>query len=182
MNILDLLNIKSHHEMGLSTLVKNSVLLHLFTETLFTKWIKTKDRKIKNWVKDNKFFAKPGTVLLIPDDNFKLIEVYSGINEKFNFWDIAKIKQNLPQGKYKLANSLANDESYSIAWALENYRFSPFKKINNQNPNNYKSGNAELYISKSTFTKVNPVVQGCYLARDLINFPANYLSPEKWKK
>ncbi len=156
-------------------------LLRLVSEKSFKNYYKTLGKKDQNWIKENNFNAELGESIFMPDNNNHIKEVIVGIGEKKNFWNYAKISKFLPPGNYKIDSKLFSEEAIAISWSLENYSFKPYKNTKN-NTNQQTNKNPKLSVSKKTLDKIKPILQGCYLARDLINLPANFLGPDEMER
>ena len=128
------LNLNNQKRSGLSSTIKNCIKLSLIEEQSFKDWYKDCPLKLKNWIDGNDFKPISGSVLLCPDNQLNISEVFAIVGSKNIFWEIAKIKKSLPKGSYEVFPPKKNISIYAVAWALENYNFSPFiskeKKIN----------------------------------------------------
>ena len=151
-------------------------ILRLFSKKSFKEYFKSLDKKTQNWILENDFKAEIGQIIFVPDQERHIKEIIFGIDERKNFWNFAKISKLLPPGNYKLDNKLYSEEEVAIAWSLENYRFKPYTNVK-KNINKKKQSN--LFVSSKTLNKIKPILQGCYLARDMINLPANILGPDE---
>ena len=166
---------------------KDSKKLFLLSEHDLKIYLTKENVNIQNWVKANNFSAKPGTILPVPEKDLKVISYFVGINKTFDFWSLAKIKKLLPPGYYIIDESLlsrrdeilSKKEFQAIVWALENYRFKPFssKPLIEKEIKNDEIKTANLFVNDKTLNKVSSTIEGIYLARNLINLPANILGP-----
>ena len=123
------------------------------------------------WLLQNQFRAKPGQSCIIPNSQGEITEVLFADDEK-NIWSFAKLVNRLPVGVYQLDEAIAtvNQRRFALAWALESYRFSRYKKTDRTLPS--------LYLSPSMRESLLPEIHAIYLTRDLINTPANDMTPE----
>ena len=178
MNSNAYLNLNNQKRSGLSSAIKNCIRLSLIEEKSFKDWYKDCPLKLKNWIDGNNFKPTSGSVLLFPDSKLNISEVFAIVGNKNIFWEIAKIKKSLPKGSYKVFPPKNNNISiYAVAWALENYNFSPF--ISKAQKSISFINQAQLCIEERNLKKVLPLINGVFLARDLINLPANLINPEK---
>ena len=159
---------------GLIDKVIDPIKIVLTEKISFNKNKNTLTKKTLNWINSNTYIPSVGSILCIPDDNFKIKNIFAGVSEKFSLWDISKIFKKLPFGNYKIENNKIHLKKYAIAWSLENYKFEYYSH-NSKKVENKKN----LILNETIFKEIMPVVDGCYLARDLINLPANFLNPEK---
>ena len=163
---------------GLSSNLKNCINLNIIEKSKFKKWNESCSEDLKNWIKTNSFKPISGATLFFPDNQLKLKDVFAVIEKPDSFWEIAKIKKSLPEGNYKIIfpNLEQYEYMFGLAWALENYKFNPFnsklykKKLANKE--------TKLLIKNSTLKEILPLINGIYLARDLINCPANIINPK----
>ena len=178
MNSNAYLNLNNQKRSGLSSTIKNCIKLSLIEENSFKDWYKDCSLKLKNWIDGNGFKPRSGSVLLYPDSKLNISEVFAIVGNKNIFWEIAKIKKSLPKGNYKVFPPKSNNISiYAVAWALENYNFSPF--ISKAQKSILFINQAQLCIEEKNLKEVLPLINGVFLARDLINLPANLMNPEK---
>lgn len=163
---------------GLSSSLKNCIKLNIIEKSQFRKWNESCSEELKNWIKTNGFKPISGATLFFPDNQLKLKEVFAVIENPSFLWEIAKIKKSLPEGNYEIIYPKLEkyDYMFGLAWALENYKFNPF----NSNLEKKYSENKEskLLIKNSTFKEILPLINGIYLARDLINCSANIINPK----
>ena len=162
---------------GLSSQLKNCTKLNLIKKSQFDEWHNNSSQKLKNWIKSNNFKPVSGSVLFYPNSEFNIQEVFAIIENDNSFWEISQIKKLLPDGNYEiiLLNFEKYEYDYSLAWSLENYFFSPF---NSKKDTKKLDKNSNLLIKNTTSKSVLPLINGVYLARDLINYPANIINPE----
>lgn len=84
-----------------------------------------------------------------------------------------KLASVLPAGTYRFAKSPDNLRLATLAFALESYCFERYKK------NAAKTFPILLAGAKAECMEVEQIAQAIFLARDLINTPANDLGPEE---
>jgi leucyl aminopeptidase len=82
-----------------------------------------------------------------------------------------KLTTSLPTGTYRLAGSIEEPELATLAFALGGYRFNRYRMS--------KNGIVQLVAPEGVdLAAVGRIRDGIFLARDLINTPANDLSPD----
>ena len=161
-------------EFSLIQKAKHPIKIILSDKNSFEKLKSSMAKNILNWVNFNSYESLVGSILCLPDNNFKIKNIYAGIGKKFSLWDIACIIKKLPFGEYEIECNENNLKKYAIAWSLESYKFNYFSnKIYN------KKNKKNLILTSKVSNAITPVVDGCYLARDLINLPPNILNPNK---
>ena len=137
-------------------------------------WLKKQSQYLKNWCLSSNFKGQSKKIILVPYDDGKLQEVLIG---EGNNSDLSGLSNFSKESKgnyyldYKYSNSLEAD--LYIAWLWGNYRY----KKNSKNPKSL------LYVKKeSDFIDYHNLNNATSFARDLINEPANTLTPESFKR
>ena len=147
----------------------------ILKENEFSKWLKKQDKRTKAWLENNAFKAKPGSHCLLPaNDGGSIDKVLLSVNNQQDIWSYADLATRLPESIYQFDNELDDHtlDLASIAWGLDCYRFSRYKKSNNTI--------AKLLLKKSTNKKrIDTITGSIYLVRDLINTPTEDLGPEQ---
>jgi leucyl aminopeptidase len=142
--------------------------------TDFNNWLKKQNQQTKNWLAANKFTAKSATFCIMPNKNGSAEKIFLGVENADDFWAFGVLPNKLPEGIYQIVANWKNDQlnrAY-FGWALGCYNFSEYKKI--------ESPTAKLFISEQNFAEVANIVDGIFLVRNLINFPAADLNPESF--
>ncbi|HEV8096294.1 MAG TPA: leucyl aminopeptidase family protein [Burkholderiales bacterium] len=125
------------------------------------------------WLKTLGFNADPGKFAFLPGSDGRPNKVVVGANLKRDpIWALAGLPETLPEGRYRLDARLDRERATKIAlgWALGAYAFTRYKKP--------KRGFATLvWPDRADRKEVERLAQGVFLARDLINTPAEDLGP-----
>ncbi len=149
--------------------------IYLLTPAALAKWLEQHAGREANWINQNGFMGASGTVLTIPDKTGNIESVLVGQDSEIDYWTLGILVAKLPEGVYRLADT-PNDETMSLAvlaWGLGAYSFDKYKKPPCER--NYPS----LVVPKSiNLDTIIAQLEGLYLARDLINTPANDMGPE----
>lgn len=146
---------------------------------LSTQSLSVTEAKHLAWLKLNNFSAAEGEIGIIQDVDGAVAQVYFGVGEQdsdvvslvdpFNF---GKLNQ-LPAGDYYLDAELAEAETAYFAFGLTDYKFSRYKKTDDQ-PKKI----VQLLVPKSLdLAAVTAQIEAVSLTRDLVNTPANDLGP-----
>jgi hypothetical protein len=90
----------------------------------------------KNWISQQRFSAKHGTLIVIPDSNGHIQSVLFGWNQTANIWDFASIIQALPPGTYELHSLIGSLNLFAMAkvWGLSCYEFTRYRLAKKNNP------------------------------------------------
>jgi len=135
-------------------------------------WVKRQAPAVGQWVRSSGFTAKPGSVCLVPGAEGSLSQVLAGIEEGLDRWSIAALPTSLPQGDYRLAESVDGNEAEAacFAWAIGAYRFQRYKK---------RDGELARLIWPAGVDRaaIRRMIAALTLARDLINTPAEDMGP-----
>jgi len=140
-------------------------------------WLSTQPRENRQWAKANGFTGALGEVLIIPDNSGDKSAVVVG-------WGSAKTRargrfhmaaavSHLPAGNYTLEAPLSGPElaETALGWLLAGYGFDRYK--------DGKTGKPRLVAPDGIdTTRVEAEAAGAFLARDLINTPANDMGPD----
>jgi leucyl aminopeptidase len=134
------------------------------------------------WVRANGFRARLGTVLALPGEGGSVERVLVGWGteaqrrrERLNLGSFAR---NAPAGSYRLEGDLdpREAEEAALGWMLGRYRFDRYKT------NGYDE-EADLETPAGVDSdRLGRIVEGVFITRDLINTPANEMSPADFER
>jgi leucyl aminopeptidase len=130
------------------------------------------------WAEAAGFNGNDNKHLLIPGDNGTLAGVAFGIGEGRDPMArpgilLGALAGALPPGLYHVAGGIDDAELAAVAWGLGAYRFRRYKGGNGE-------GAARLKLPPGVdLARVQAIVEGVWLGRDLINMPAGDLGPEE---
>jgi leucyl aminopeptidase len=129
------------------------------------------------WVRANGFLARSGTVLALPGAGGSVDRVLVGWGteaqrrrERFHLGTFAR---TAPAGSYRLEGDLdpREAEQAALGWMLGRYRFDRYK-------NDSYDVEADLETPNGVDSeRLGRIVEGVFITRDLINTPANEMSP-----
>ncbi len=121
------------------------------------------------------FEAKPGQHCLLPGPDGRFCGVLFGVEDRdargFDPFLPGKLVTALPAGTYAFDADPKDAEQAALSWLLSAYRFERYKKAASEGPRLVAPANADS-------AKIERIVQGIFLARDLVNTPANDLGPD----
>lgn len=128
---------------------------------------------VQVWAKANGFDGKPGSLLLVPNEKGEVASALFGVasqtpDEQLSF---GKLATGLPAGDWHFANLPANPQLAALGFLLGGYRFDKYRK------------SSDKLVSLATPEGVDQgaierVATAVFLARDLINTPANDMGPQ----
>jgi len=136
-------------------------------------WQKAASASDRAWLKTLGFTAEAGKVAFLPGAGKRQAKVLVGADLKRDpIWALAGLPDALPEGRYRLDARLDRDSATNVAlgWALGAYAFTRYKAP--------KRGFATfVWPQNADRQEVERLARGVFLARDLINTPAEDLGP-----
>ena len=146
--------------------------LKILDEKGFRQWQETAPDRLKNWADAHGFVAKKHTSLILPSEDGHILGALLGAGKS----DYANgaIASRLPDGVYCIEDDTSQREFEQIAlgFALDQYQYSRFKT------DKAEPKTALLIKDADVFKRISAIASGVNLTRDLINTPANYLTPQ----
>jgi leucyl aminopeptidase len=161
---------------GAPDAVKTLIIVHVDD---WETWHSTADHLARNWITAQKFSGNPGTALAIPTADGE-IERAVGVVGKHGVWDGAGLAKSLPLATWAIdraSGSALSDEAcemLALGWALSQYRFERYKNT----PPTGEAPNCLQIPAGSNRERLLGLVQGVWLCRNLINIPANHMTPK----
>ena len=121
------------------------------------------------------FRAESGRHVLVPDAEGNVAQVLFGLGGEEAADErpllAGKLATALPRGTYRLEGDVGDPALAALAFALGGYRFERYRKP--------RDGAAQLVVPPGVdLAAIERIRDGVFLARDLINTPANDLSPQ----
>lgn len=155
----------------------------MLQEQSFDAYLAVQPEPQQAWAKLQGFRAERNKLLLLVDAQGALTSVWLGLGksspsdapiEQRALWLAAGLSERLPEAIYQLPAGLnvqaANQ--FALGWEYGQYRFERYKK-----PAERKA--RSLVVSEQIeVDQIQQIVAACTLARDLINTPANDLTPK----
>lgn len=134
------------------------------------EWLATQGGSARAWLAKQQFRARSGEVGWIPDESGNPVSVVVGWDGKDNLATLGGLPFTLAEGVYQLDQPLS--ELQLLGWGLGAYQFDRYKEAKRQP--------AELLVPESQATEhLANSVAAIGLARDLINLPADELTPSR---
>lgn len=146
--------------------------IHLVTPDSLKTWLKSKSAVTRAWVESNSYKAAPNTFCLLPSESGKLNGVLLGAGASPDMWTLAALIGKVPPGSYSLDGVKDKTDATKLAlgWQLGTYAFDRYKKKPAKFPSLETPKSADgIYIKRMR--------DAVFLARDLINTPANDMGP-----
>ncbi|MCF6326779.1 MAG: leucyl aminopeptidase family protein [Devosiaceae bacterium] len=129
----------------------------------------------KNWLKQNSFKGQSARLLALPDENGSIAGYVFGLGEKKGRDPLllGEAAARLPGGKYQLSANVKKGEIDNLAFLLGTYRFERYKSSGDP---------VELFGLDDGSQQAKILSEAAFIARDLINIPANDLDPQIFEK
>ncbi|MDY0067458.1 MAG: leucyl aminopeptidase family protein [Steroidobacteraceae bacterium] len=156
-----------------------SVPVHLVYEEDLERWISAQSARAQRWIEAHAFKAERNKLLVLPGPEGAPEAAALGMgrregNGSLDCWCAAGLPGRLPGGRYHLAAGPSQHDALTFAfgWAYGQYKFE-----------RYRRGAAQRAAELLTPPGVDPAEverlrAATALARDLINTPANDMTPE----
>jgi len=129
----------------------------------------------KNWLKQHNFNGQSARLLALPDESGSIAGYVFGMGEEKGREPLllGEAAAKLPGGKYQLSGNQKASELEQLAFRLGAYRFERYKSA--QEP-------VELVGFDDDNGQAKILGEAAFIARDLINTPANDLDPQQFEK
>ena len=147
------------------------------TKTGLAGWLADQGPSVRDWVARAHFAGAAGTTLLYPDVEGRPAGALLGLEDADDLWSWGAAASALPAGRYRLADSAADDmnrtraERAALGWALGAYRFDRYKARAEDETRTL------VWPKSARRDEVAALAESVYLARDLINTPAGDMGP-----
>lgn len=156
---------------------EGAVPVRTMTAAALPQTLKSLSAPAARWVKTSGFGAEPGEHLVYPDEAGAIVGVLFGIAPasatKRDPLSAGKLARALPAGDYRLIDNGDDPFGFTLGWALGAYSFTRYKAAN-------AGAAASLDVPDGVDAMaLRRIVEGVYLARDLINTPANDMGPDE---
>jgi leucyl aminopeptidase len=151
-------------------------ILHAVLAKDFEKFLAARSPAESRWLKAMGFSGKDGELIPIPGENEKLVAAVLGLGAGRDPHALAAFSERLPQGFYALDDvpSAYSGARAAYAWAIGTYVFDRYRK------KNAKPGGPRLVLPEGVDGEaISRLAEGVFLARDLINTPANDMGPKE---
>lgn len=145
--------------------------IYLLDVPQFDAWLHSQPEHVKNWLKTQQFSPKKGKFSLLPAQDGTGADVVAVAPKPWNVWTIAHLPAQLPAGEYGLQAEGADMAELALGWQLATYQFTRFKP-------SAVTEFPTLVLPKSVDVgHALAMAEAIFMGRDLINRPANDLTP-----
>ena len=138
----------------------------------FEAWLARQNKHAQTWVRRAGFAAKDGELCLVPGPDGQIAFAVLGLGTERDPLALAAFAESLPEGTYALRDIPPEcaGSSAVLSWLLGTYAFERYRKRGRKHPKLLVPANVDA-------AEAMRVADGVFLARDLINTPANDLGP-----
>ncbi|HEX3754621.1 MAG TPA: leucyl aminopeptidase family protein [Rhizomicrobium sp.] len=146
---------------------RNAVPLHAVTARDAIAWVKAqRSAALAN------FSGAEGELRALPDARGRVAGWVLGLGEGRDAFALAAFAEKLPDGIYRLAEvpEFCAGAQAALAWLMGGYAFLRYKKSSRKSPRLVLSGDVDG-------EEITRIAEALFLARDLINTPANDMGP-----
>jgi leucyl aminopeptidase len=127
----------------------------------------------REWIAALGFRAEPGTFVFLPGNDGRPGAVLASPSEGASVWAFSGLPMTLPEGTYLLQPQVDNATPLTdaaLGWALGSYAFTRYKKAK-------RLPATLVWPEAADRNEVERIVRGIFLARDMINTPAEDMGP-----
>lgn len=152
---------------------QDTIPIHTLSPADLALFLENCDEKSKNWIETSEFSAKEGQVCTLLSGEGKLEKVLFGLGKgpHTDPFSAGRLTRVLPKNQvYAFAPSTQDPFLRTLGWALEGYDYTLSRK---QSP----SFAPLLCPEDVDFDPLSAEVDAVFLARTLVNTPANLLGP-----
>ena len=148
----------------------SAIPLRPVTAAMLPEWLDAHPES-REWISAVGFKAEPGTFAFLSGRGGKPDAVLVAPTEGEGIFSLAGLPTALPEGTYYVDGGNLSAFDAALGWGLGSYAFNKYKKP--------KRGPAVLaWPKEANQEEVERILRGVFLARDLINTPAEDMGPE----
>jgi len=147
--------------------------LTLVAKTGFADWLKSQPPRGRAAVDAARFEGKADTLVILPGDTAEDWSAAVGVDSASGPWTIANAAAKLPEGTYRLADSMPGDAA--LGWLLAQHRFDRYReKPEAQGPRVLLTG------EPARIDEIVRLADATALVRDLVDTGAGDLGPAEF--
>ncbi len=150
----------------------DAVKLYAVTEKALPDFLKARSKRDAAFLKAAGFAARAHDIVLLPAASGALAGAVLGLGKGDDPLALAAFAEKLPAGTYSLAEQPFEGGLAALAWLLGTYKFTKYRKSSKSAP--------KLVPPKGVDgEEASRIAEAVFLARDLVNTPANDMGPEE---
>jgi len=155
----------------LTTDRSGAILITPVSATALPRWME-EHAQWRAWIAASGFKAEPGSWALLPDRDGRAAAVIAAPHEPGSVFAFAGLSTALPEGKYVLAHHGHSSSDAALGWALGSYAFEAYRKRK-------RTPATLVWPEEADRAEVERLARSVFLARDMINTPAEHMGPEE---
>ncbi|MDX1542038.1 MAG: leucyl aminopeptidase family protein, partial [Geminicoccaceae bacterium] len=155
-----------------TTAPENPRPLHVVRESAAERWLETAPERWRAWLDGINYKPRPAAGALLPAADGTPEAALLVVGEPASPYDVAAAYGRLPDGDWTIESPDLDLGVAALGWALAAYRFDRYRKL--------EPVRRRLVVEDGqVLARANTIAHSVFLARDLINTPANDLGPEE---
>ena len=159
---------------GLTAATATSLPLFIVQKEHFDAFAAAQADTQQDWLRTIKFSAKTGQFTCLPDQTGRMTSAVVVIGGS-PLWDIAQAAKDLPEGIWHPDLTFAANITVGeiqLGWGLAQYKFAPHKTTDTE------TALPKLALDdKAVCTDSSALVLGTHITREMVNLPANQMTP-----
>ncbi|WP_019220696.1 leucyl aminopeptidase family protein [Bartonella senegalensis] len=134
------------------------------------------DASTTAWIKVNDFTGKAGQILFIPHETGHLKQVLFGLGNGDEPFITGLLAKNLPAGRWYLEGTASDEINSYLGLAFGSYQFNRYRQ-------NSPAKSLSFYVNDAVdLDELQRIYETVFFVRDLINIPANDMTPDILEK
>jgi len=136
--------------------------------------MKSLSAKEARWAEGNGFDGASGTYLTVPGTDGAVSHILVGVGNEPDPMGLGQLARKLPPAHYRLERNFGDLHLAYLSWALGAYDFDRYRSVEK------KEASSQLLADVSSVDpeRLKREIASTFLARDLINTPANDMGPK----
>ena len=151
--------------------------LRVMTADGFDRWTRDAAQATRDWITASGFVAKAGKTLLLPPANGEDGGAIALMDAEMPLWDAARVASSLPAAVWRIEDADADGIDLGmvcLGWALSQYSFDAYRPGEAAETRRLVFPASLTEVERS---RITGLATGTALCRDLINAPANHMTP-----
>ncbi len=151
--------------------------LRVMTADGFDRWTRDAAQATRDWIAASGFVAKAGKTLLLPPADGEDGGAIAVMDAEMPLWDAARVASSLPAAVWRIEDADADGIDLGmvcLGWALSQYSFDAYRPGEAAETRRLVFPASLTEVERS---RITGLATGTALCRDLINAPANHMTP-----
>ena len=151
--------------------------LRVMTADGFDRWTRDAAQATRDWIAASGFVAKAGKTLLLPPADGEDGGAIAVMDADMPLWDAARVASSLPAAVWRIEDADADGIDLGmvcLGWALSQYSFDAYRPGEAAETRRLVFPASLTEVERS---RITGLATGTALCRDLINAPANHMTP-----